>query len=209
MLWIIALLIIVSVALFVMRINNRKQKMAISTRREPKLKQEKEEEKIILEPKPEKKPIDNIIALRLIAEKDNSYNGYELLQALLANGFRFGKMDIFHRHENMHGQGKVLFSLASVSEPGTFDVHNMGGISCEGLTIFMRFTDHEEPSKILDTMLETSRALADDLGGELWDDKNLPLDKSSIERWQAKIDQFIAGKYSYDLFEANGKCKKL
>lgn len=143
-----------------------------------------------------------LIVMRFIASKDRPYSGYELLQALLSNGFRFGNMNIFHRHEQLNGEGPILFSLAKATEPGTFDIYDMGSCTCSGLTMFMRIADHQEPMQIFDTMLNAAKQLADDLGGEIWDERNLALNQSVIKRWRCRIQNHIDNLYSYDLFDS-------
>ncbi len=142
-----------------------------------------------------------LIVMRLIARQDRPYKGYELLQALLANGFRYGKMNIFHRHEKKNGEGNVLFSLASATEPGTFDIHNMGNCSCQGLTLFMCINDHKKPLSVFEIMLDTAKQLLDDLGGGIRDERHLLLDQSVIERWRKRIRNYEDSLYTYDLFQ--------
>src|SRR3990167_6942283 len=66
--------------------------------------------------------VPDYISLHVMAPREYPYNGYELLQALLTNGLRYGDRNIFHRHETKTGRGRVLFSLASVNKPGTFEL---------------------------------------------------------------------------------------
>jgi len=108
------------------------------------------------------------IVMHVMAPKNCPYRGYELLQALLANGLRYGKMNIFHRHENKSSQGAVLFSLASVNQPGTFELPKMGSFSCPGLTLFLLVETLRDPVQAFDIMLETANQLKEDLGGVLW-----------------------------------------
>lgn len=117
----------------------------------------------------------DIIVINIMAEPAKQFVGYDLLQALLSSGMRFGKMNIFHRHEQNNGKGKVLFSLASVTKPGTFDIHRMGAVSCKGLSVFMRLSEHDEPLKVYDLLIKTVYMLAEDLGGVL-----LAADHSSL-----------------------------
>ena len=80
---------------------------------------------------------DSIILLRLMADVERPYRGYELLQALLSAGLRYdGRQKIFHRYAQPNGRGRCLFSLASVQSPGVFDMDTMGGYSCPGLVVF-------------------------------------------------------------------------
>lgn len=145
--------------------------------------------------------VQNLIVMRLMAEKNQPYNGYELLQTLMSDGFHFGKMNIFHRHERMNGGGDILFSLASAEEPGSFDLQRMGDFSCNGLTLFMQLDGQKNITKTFEIMLDAARQLADDLGGKLWDDRYQLLDQSSIKRWQERIKRYENSRYSYDLFE--------
>jgi cell division protein ZipA len=159
-----------------------------------------------LEDDPAKEAKENVsphelIVMRLIASKNRPYKGYELLQALLANGFRYGRMNIFHRHEKKNGEGSVLFSLASATEPGTFDIHNMGNCTCQGLTLFMCIDDHKKPSSVFEIMLDVAKQLLDDLGGEIRDERHLLLDQSVIEKWRKRINNYEDSLYTYDLFE--------
>ena len=41
-----------------------------------------------------------------------TFSGTLLLQHILNLGFRYGEMNIFHKHEQNNGQGKKIFSLA-------------------------------------------------------------------------------------------------
>ena len=154
----------------------------------------------IVQPESSKVPQD-VITMRIIADENEPYNGYELLQTLLANGLRFGVMNIFHRHEKTNGDGPILFSLAAAKEPGTFDLEKMGELSCTGLTMFMQCKDQQNPRNTLDLVIETAKQLIDDLGGKLIDDQNQPLNPTTIQNWQAQIQAYEENKYSYDLFE--------
>jgi len=145
--------------------------------------------------------LHQLIVMHLIASQNRPYGGYELLQALLANGFRYGKMNIFHRHKQKNGEGNILFSLASATEPGTFDIHDMGNCTCQGLTLFMNATDHKNPTSVFEIMLDVARQLLDDLGGEIRDERHLLLDQSVIERWRSRIRNYEDSLYTYDLFE--------
>lgn len=133
-----------------------------------------------------------VITVNLIA-KEGEFVGYELLQALLSNGLRFGKMKIFHR--------EGLFSLASMIKPGTFDMQKMGSFSTRGLTLFTVLNDVADPLKAFDSMLETAYALMEDLGGELLNAQREPLDNAEISRMRKQVKAFIENQEVGDLFE--------
>src|SRR3989338_6250995 len=116
-----------------------------------------------------------IIILHVLATQGLEYAGYELLQALLSNNLRFGKMNIFHRYEKTDNTGDILFSVASVKEPGTFEMSKMGGFSTPGLVLFLRLGIIRDPMHAFEVMLFTAAQLLEDLGGELLDDRLQPL----------------------------------
>ncbi len=208
--WWIILVVVIGVAAFLLW-PQRKQKNVRIRRAEPTIsaniaeddtaettEAEPEQEISSQEPRPQPQ---NFIVMRVISDSDEPYSGYELLQSLLANGFRFGKMNIFHRHEQEDGAGDTLFSLASATEPGTFDLEKMGETYCRGLTLFMAFEDQKNLPKTFSLMLETARQLTEDLGGNIYDDSNHKLTSITFEKWRAKIRLYQGSKYSYDLFE--------
>ncbi len=121
-----------------------------------------------------------IIILHVFAKAGQQFVGYELLQAILACGFRFGEMDIFHRHQQPNGRGNVLFSLASATEPGAFDMNAMGGYTCIGLTLFMHPAHVKQAIAVFDLMLNTANQLADDLDGIVVDDARQLLQADTI-----------------------------
>src|SRR3990167_863436 len=140
------------------------------------------------------------ISLHLMATRDCPYNGYELLQALLANGLRYGDKNIFHRYETKTGHSRILFSLASVNKPGTFELSKMGSFSCPGLTLFMIVKDIADPVSTLDAMLEVAHQLIEDLGGELWDEHREVLSAERVVQLRARVRQWAEKQRVPDLF---------
>ena len=131
-----------------------------------------------------------IITLYVMAPPEYRYNGYELFQALLASGLRYGKHNIFHRHETKTGLERSLFSLASVNKPGIFELYKMGNFSCPGLVLFMLLKRISDPMAAFDAMLETARQLSEDLGGEVWDENRCVLNMSKVAQIRARIRRF-------------------
>lgn len=127
--------------------------------------------------------------LYLMAPSQAPYAGYELLQSLLSAGMRFGSQAIFH---------KAGFSIAQATEPGTFDVDNMGGETCQGLVCFFDAANVDDAPQTFDQMLETLQQLCDDIGGALLDADRELLDMDVL---QAYRDQLI----NYERAQVNGE----
>ncbi len=147
-----------------------------------------------------KKEASQIIVLHLLCKENSPYNGYELLQALLACGLRYGEMQIFHRHLEKNGLGDILFSLACMEKPGTFDLAKMGGFSCTGLTLFLQVDQVEDPVTAYELMIETAGQLVDDLGGEVLDEKRQLLNKETVYAMHKKLREQMNAERSLDLF---------
>jgi cell division protein ZipA len=142
-----------------------------------------------------------VFVLRLLARKEKPYAGYELLQAILAAGLRFGEMSIFHKHEKASGRGAILFSLASAISPGTFELSKMGAFSSSALTLFLQVSKQKEVRVSLDSMLDTAQQIVDDLGGTLCDEKGQLLTAEKAQAWRIKAITHDQGQFMGDLFD--------
>jgi cell division protein ZipA len=148
---------------------------------------------LIDEPEPEVKLVENepgqSIMLFLLAKEKRQLAGYELLQTLLASGMRFGEGQLFHRHQSLNGQGPVIFSLASATATGVFDLQNIGGFSVRGLCLFMQSSGNATiDSERLSIMIETAKQLSDDLDTHLLDGQQRPLTKETIVRYYRQLN---------------------
>jgi cell division protein ZipA len=110
---------------------------------------------------------DDIIIISVFAKANGFFASYDLLQAIFATGMQFGEMDIFHFYQSTETGQVTLFSLASATKPGKFDLDRMGDFSCAGLSLFMDKRSVPNAEVAFLTMLEKAEQLADDLDGEL------------------------------------------
>lgn len=128
------------------------------------------------------------IMIFLLAKSNRQLAGYELLQAVLSAGFRFGEGGLFHRHQFPNCQGSVMCSLAAATPTGVFDLQNIGGFVVHGLCLFMQISGHREiDAERFDMMLDTARTLSDSLDTHLLDELREPLSENSIARYHQKL----------------------
>lgn len=120
----------------------------------------------------------DIVMLQIKALAGRPYVGYELLQALTSAGLTFGKMDIFHGNN---------FSVAAATKEGSFPVDSMGSFKCLGLMVFMKLDPKKKLMVTFDLMLDTARQLTEELGGEIYDDLNQPINAGTIKTIREKI----------------------
>lgn len=151
----------------------------------------KKVEKIELIENADKTPA-TFFALNILPEPGQVFTGSHLLPTLLTLGLRYGEMSIFHRHEQISGNGNVLFSLASATEPGIFDLEKMESQHFYGLTLFFQVPGPAHPSNALNLMVQTAKRLAHILGGQLCDEKRQYLSESNLEQqYQIRLRQAL------------------
>ena len=96
---------------------------------------------------------DQVFMLFVEAPKGVPFRGPILLGALAAAQLEFGDMDIFHRVELDNGQEKILFSVANIREPGTFDLSAMESFTSEGVVLFMQVPGAADAVRAFDMMV--------------------------------------------------------
>lgn len=117
-------------------------------------------------------------------------DGAKLLPTLLTLGFKFGEMDLFHRHQHSSGKGEILFSLANMFNPGTFDIDNMEQLTTRGLTIFMTLPNAAEALQTFNMMHNAAKKIADEFDATVLDDKRRPLDVAIVRSYVERIRKF-------------------
>jgi len=98
-----------------------------------------------------------------------------------------GDMSIFHRHLAGGRKPKVLFSMASLVEPGTFPMDSMGAFHTPGLTLFAQLPGPRDGLAIFSDMLFTAERLATLLAGELQDGTHSALTRQTVEHMREGI----------------------
>lgn len=132
---------------------------------------------------------EDLIVIHVKAQPGKSFSGYGLQQALNAAGLQFGEMSIFHFYEEHAGKKTILFSVASAVEPGIFDLQRIGAFNTPGLSIFMTVANCTEPLKALNLLLDVAQQLADDLGGQLFDQQHQAFTKSTINNYRERVNE--------------------
>ena len=117
---------------------------------------------------PEAPPPEKIVTLFLQARDNHIITGVELLDASLKSGLVFGAHDIFHRIREEDVD--PVFSMANLTKPGTFDKTIWNTIEIKGVTMFMMLPGPKTALDAWDSMLATSRNLAELLHADLLDD---------------------------------------
>jgi cell division protein ZipA len=134
-----------------------------------------------------KRPPQKILAVRVSATGAPRLSGQRILEALQAEGLQFGRYEIFH---SLHRDGRPVFSVASLRDPGTFDPQTMADTQYPGILVFTVLPGPVSASEAFDDMLFTARALATHLDGALADDKGVPLTAHRAGRLREEALEF-------------------
>lgn len=133
---------------------------------------------------------EEVLIINVMAKKGELFIGEALMEVLVEQHIKFGDMDIFHRHTGENGDGPIIFSIANMVVPGTFNLASMDTFTTPGISLFLSLPVEAESLAAFNTMAETARAIADALGGELKDENRSVMTKQTIEHARQKVMEF-------------------
>lgn len=119
-----------------------------------------------------------LVAFYIAEHEGTNILGPRIHDALRSRGLKFGAKRIYHR--TIHGQ--TIFSVASLTKPGTLDPAESAGFSTPGLSVFLQLPAPLPALMAFEDMLATARSLAGDLNAELFDTERQALLTPERER---------------------------
>ncbi|MBA3563694.1 MAG: cell division protein ZipA [Gammaproteobacteria bacterium] len=130
-----------------------------------------------------------IIAVRVAARSSTRFRGVDIIRLLNEEGLEFGKYGIFHRDAGGSGSAPV-FSVASMIEPGSFNLDAADIEHLPGVTLFMVLPGPQDGVAALDDMLGTAQRLAEQLNGEVLDQSGSTLSRQRASNLRDEIIGF-------------------
>ena len=127
-----------------------------------------------------------VVALRLIAS-GGSWPGASLRAAFEAEDLHYGPYSIFHRERE---DGKSLLYVASMMEPGSFDLARMDEQEFPGVSLFGIVPGPLDAPSTFDLILTVGRGLADRLSGQLQDEQGSTLTAQRILNLREELVHF-------------------
>lgn len=128
-----------------------------------------------------------IVTLRVVAKDKDAFRADELVLNLRGIGMRHGKFGIFHRYDGTD-EKDVVFSVASLVEPGNFDLENIKEQQIPGISMFMVLPGPIDGADAFDLLTTAARALSQSLNAELLDESGSTL---SIQRERYLREEII------------------
>ncbi len=127
-----------------------------------------------------------IVALRLVSS-GGTWAGASLRAALEAENLRYGPYSIFHRERE---DGKSLLYVASMMEPGSFDLARMDDQEFAGISLFGIVPGPLDAPSTFDLVLTVGRGLAERLVGQLQDEQGSTLTAQRILNLREELVHF-------------------
>lgn len=133
---------------------------------------------------------EEVFVINIMAPKGFYFAGQDLLELAVEAGFRLGEMNIFHRHHRMDGSGPILFSMANIVMPGTFDLQKMSEFKTPGVSMFLTLPCSAKSMDAFELLYGTADYLADNLGGDLKDEQRNKLTAQTVEHYRQRIRDY-------------------
>lgn len=132
---------------------------------------------------------ERIVTVRLTGRGNTTFPGEALVLALRDAGLQHGRFGIFHRHDPKD-DSQVLFSVASLVEPGSFDLTRLKTDRFPGVSVFVTLPGTGDGVAAFDAMMATARGLAAKLNGELLDERGSRLSVQRERYLREEVIQF-------------------
>lgn len=117
--------------------------------------------------------------------------GAVLLQQMTELGFKYGEFDIFHRHVDTAGNGPVLFSLANMYNPGSFDIDAIETFQTDGVALFLALPIKSNSLQAFTMMHNAAVKLAAAVErGQVLDEQRNPLTRQVVQHIHQRIREF-------------------
>ncbi len=131
-----------------------------------------------------------LLVLNVMAQEGLSFQGDALLHAVITQGLQFGEMNIFHYRFKNYPKGPIIFSLANILNPGTFDLSSMSDFSTIGVSLFLALPVAHSNYEAFEQMLDIAQQLCALLDGELKDDHRNVMTAQTIEHYRQRVRDF-------------------
>lgn len=149
------------------------------------------------QPKHSQEKPRKIVTLRFVP-REGQLACDTVLLALRAAGLRHGRYGVFHKQADEFSDDPH-FSVANLTEPGSFDLARASETKIPGMSFFMILPGPGDAVDRFDDMVRTARDLARELNGELRDEQG---SSWSIQRERFVREEIIQFQHGRDRLDS-------
>lgn len=143
-------------------------------------------------PESSKEQTPDVFIFNVVAKEGATLGGLQLLQFFLTSGFRFGEMSLFHRHLHSDGTGPILFSIANMLAPGTFDPQHMEKFDTQGVSFFIAAPNWEINIKeAFEMMLTAVEQLSEEFDCTVLNAQREPLTEQQFRDYHERLMRYV------------------
>lgn len=136
---------------------------------------------------PEQGTESMIITLHVVAPDGQVIHGPRLQALFEQRGYHYGEMNIFHSLN----QGSIVFSVAKMLEPGTFDINNPGSFETPGISLILQLPAPVASDVAFDVLISEATEMANALGCNILDAGHSTLSRQTIQHLRDSVHQFM------------------
>ncbi|MCK3658628.1 hypothetical protein A4G18_07875 [Pasteurellaceae bacterium Pebbles2] len=140
-----------------------------------------------VEPKQPEPEAKEFMVLYVVAPENRQFQGVALAQALDNLGFIVGRDDLYHRHIDTIAS-PIIFSVADINQPGTFNPYAMHDFFTIGVALFMPIPSAIGNNKAnLRMMIQAAKNLAAELNGFVLNDQQELFDENAEQAYLLRV----------------------
>lgn len=132
---------------------------------------------------------EKIVTIRILSRAGAPFRAEDLLLALREAGLRHGRFGIFHAHVS-DADDTPIFSVASLTEPGSFDLTRVHTDVYQGVSLFLGLPGPVEGVTAFESMVNAARVVAKRLDGNLVDEHGSTLSVQRERYLREEVIQF-------------------
>ena len=134
--------------------------------------------------------VSEVLVLNVTAKKGRLIMGERLLSLMQGLELEYGERKIFSKRTDDAEGGPILFNVANMLQPGTFDLNNMENFATVGVTLFLALPSPISNFEAFEEMLQTAQDLVRSIDGELRDDQRNMMTGQTIENYRQRVRDF-------------------
>jgi cell division protein ZipA len=139
---------------------------------------------------PPKKAEEMILVLFIMAPRGKQLEGMDIVAAAKQVNLQLGEMNVFNLFDDPQNKQNPIFTMASMMEPGTFDMDHLETFATPGLALFSQLPTVISGSAAFEKMLAVGRHMAQALNAELKDESRSTLTLQTIGHIREKVKNF-------------------